>query len=368
MATSATSERAPHACVNSEADMLVGLFGGTFDPIHLGHRLAVDELCESVPFDRVHWVLSARPPHKNQVSASIEHRFSMLQIALSDEPRYIADDTEIVRQQKSYTIDTVEAFHGRFPNAHLCVLIGGDSLHSLPTWRRYQDLMQQVNWIVMRRPGYSLKVPSELESRLVESPAELLKHRCGKIWVFADSHYDVSSTQIRAALNNPNGRKQPIVCDHLSPEVIEYIRAQNLYRTESNRRSDKSSLATDNIMNSEQVKNQVVEALEDIKGNDIKVIDIADISDFADFMVVVSGTSDTHVKALARSASDKLRSQGVKPLSEDGTDVGEWVLVDFGDVVLHVMRPEVRDYYDLEKLWDEDVRKLVEQHREDRGD
>lgn len=117
-------------------------------------------------------------------------------------------------------------------------------------------------------------------------------------------------------------------------------------------------------MKPEQVKDQVVDALENIKGHDIKVIDIADISDFADYMVVASGTSDTHVKALAREASDTLRKQGVKPLNEDGADVGEWVLVDFGDVVLHVMRPEVREYYDLEKLWDEDVRALMKQHRE----
>lgn len=117
-------------------------------------------------------------------------------------------------------------------------------------------------------------------------------------------------------------------------------------------------------MNPEQVRDHVVEALEDIKGNDIRVIDINDISDFADFMVVVSGNSDTHVKALAREASDRLRSQGVKPINEDGADIGEWVLVDFGDVVLHVMRPEVREYYDLEKLWDEDVRNLVKVHRE----
>jgi len=85
-------------------------------------------------------------------------------------------------------------------------------------------------------------------------------------------------------------------------------------------------------------------------------------------MIVVSGTSDTHVKALARSASDDLRRKGVIPLNEDGADVGEWVLVDFGDVVLHVMRPEVREYYALEQLWDEDVRRLVEQHRENDED
>lgn len=118
-------------------------------------------------------------------------------------------------------------------------------------------------------------------------------------------------------------------------------------------------------MKPEKLKDEVVDALENVKGQDIKVIDIKGISDFADFMIVVSGTSDTHVKALAREASTSLRQQGVKPLNEDGADIGEWVLVDFGDVVLHVMRPEVRDYYDLEKLWDQDVRTLVKKHRED---
>ena len=117
-------------------------------------------------------------------------------------------------------------------------------------------------------------------------------------------------------------------------------------------------------MNSEQQKKHVVEALEDLKGQDIRVIDIADISDFADYMVIVSGTSDTHVKALARSASDNLRKLNVIPIGETGHALGEWVLVDFGDVVLHVMRPQVREYYDLETLWDQDVREILKQHRE----
>ena len=117
-------------------------------------------------------------------------------------------------------------------------------------------------------------------------------------------------------------------------------------------------------MKPEQIKDHVIEALENVKAQEIRCIDIKDISDFADYMIVASGTSDTHVKALARSASDDLRRLGVIPLHEDGADIGEWVLVDFGDVVLPVMRPEVRAYYDLEKLWDEDVRELVKKHRD----
>lgn len=121
-------------------------------------------------------------------------------------------------------------------------------------------------------------------------------------------------------------------------------------------------------MKPETIKDNVIAALEDVKAQDVKVIDISDISDFADYMIVASGTSDTHVKALAREASTQLRVKGVIPLNENGADVGEWVLVDFGDVVLHVMRPEVRAYYDIEKLWDEDVRALVQKHRDEQDD
>ncbi len=340
---------------------LIGIFGGTFDPVHLGHRNAVDALCKTLEFAQINWVLSARPPHKDQVNATVEQRFEMLKIALKDEPRYVADDIEIKRQAPSYTIDTVKAFQQRYTESRLCVIIGGDSLHSLHTWRQYDELMQTVNWVVMHRPGYSFKVPSELTSRLVESPAQLLEHASGKLWLYQASDYDVSSTQLRAKLTQKRGAQQTIVRNFLTEDVINYIQAQKIYMMGD-------SPVTKSIMNPEQIKDHVIDALEDVKGQDIKAINIADISDFADYMIVVSGSSDTHVKALARSASDKLRSQGVKPLNEDGADVGEWVLVDFGDVVLHVMRPEVRNYYDLEKLWDEDVRKLVEQARDERGD
>ena len=144
--------------VISDTDGLVGIFGGTFDPIHQGHVGALNLLCEKFTFKHVHWVLSARPPHKDQVSASIEQRFEMLQLALKGNDIYIADDVEISRQEKSYTVDTVEYFRQCYPNAKLLVIIGSDSLLNLPSWHRYSELVEQVNWIVMHRPGYSLQL------------------------------------------------------------------------------------------------------------------------------------------------------------------------------------------------------------------
>jgi nicotinate-nucleotide adenylyltransferase len=334
---------------NLNRPKLIGVFGGTFDPIHLGHLRAMQMLGEQISFDAVHWVLSARPPHKDQTSASVEHRFKMLQLAINDLPNYIADDLEIKRSKQSYTVDTIEAFRERYPDSQLCLIIGGDSLLSLPSWYRYKELVGMVNWIVMNRPGYPLDLPQALSQRVVSSLDQLQNGATGKIWLFESSEFDISSTRLRAELAERSNDNLSKV--FLPKAVFSYIREQQLYKIRP--------------MKPEQIKDQVVDALEDIKGVDIRVIDITDISDFADFMVVASGTSDTHVKALARSASTSLRKQGVIPLNEDGADVGEWVLVDFGDVVLHVMRPEVREYYDLEKLWDKDVRELMKKHREE---
>ncbi|MEW6446283.1 MAG: ribosome silencing factor [Pseudomonadota bacterium] len=106
-------------------------------------------------------------------------------------------------------------------------------------------------------------------------------------------------------------------------------------------------------MELEQLRDTVVHALEDLKGVDVRVLDVRGRCSFTDLMIFASGTSDRHVKSLAGNVVDKVKEAGVRPLGVEGDDQAQsnWVLVDIGEIVVHVMLPETRDFYQLEKLW-----------------
>lgn len=104
-------------------------------------------------------------------------------------------------------------------------------------------------------------------------------------------------------------------------------------------------------MEAEALKKLLVGALEDLKAVNTVTLDVTELTDVMDFLVIASGTSNRHVKSLADNVCMEAKKQGMRPLGVEGEDTGEWVLVDFGDVVVHVMLPATRDFYDLERLW-----------------
>lgn len=105
-------------------------------------------------------------------------------------------------------------------------------------------------------------------------------------------------------------------------------------------------------MHSKQLKELVVKAIEALKGNDVKVMDVRDMTSVTDSMIIVSGTSGRHVKSIADNVVGECKKNRVRPLGMEGDDRGEWVLVDLGDVIVHVMLPATRQFYDIERLWE----------------
>ena len=104
-------------------------------------------------------------------------------------------------------------------------------------------------------------------------------------------------------------------------------------------------------METERLRSIVLDALDDLKAGDVREIDVRKLSDVTDIMVVATGTSTRQVKALADHVVEKAKENGVKPLGVEGEETGEWVLVHLGDVVIHIMQPRIRDFYQLERLW-----------------
>jgi ribosome-associated protein len=102
-----------------------------------------------------------------------------------------------------------------------------------------------------------------------------------------------------------------------------------------------------------QRRQLIHDALADAKAQDITMLDVRKISDFADYLAIATGTSNRHVASIANKVEEKLREHGIRPVGTEGESVGDWVLIDYGDVVVHVMRAQTRDFYNLEKLWSE---------------
>ncbi|WP_078390922.1 nicotinate-nucleotide adenylyltransferase [Shouchella patagoniensis] len=132
----------------------VGLFGGTFDPPHIGHMLIAQEALSVVELDEIWFIPVSTPPHKKRVGlTSARDRYQMVEAALSDEPRFKTSDIELKRQGKSYTIDTVRQLKNEYPTHDFFFLIGGDMVEMLEKWYQIDELKKLVTFVAFNRPG-----------------------------------------------------------------------------------------------------------------------------------------------------------------------------------------------------------------------
>ena len=196
----------------------IGLFGGTFDPIHNGHLHIARSFADELDLESVILLPAGDPYHKAAPRTPAHHRLAMAEIAAQADSRLAVSDCDIVRQGATYTHDTVQIFHQHFPAAELWLLIGMDSLLQLHTWHRWQDLVRQCRIAAAPRPGSSLaQAPAPLQSWLAEALPQ------GRLHILQAEPLPISSSQIR----------QQLAAEHTSPDlppaVLDYIRQHQLY-------------------------------------------------------------------------------------------------------------------------------------------
>jgi len=217
----------------------IGLFGGTFNPVHLGHLRAAVEVKEGFELDEIFLIPAALPPHKmpGEVAAAAD-RLQMLDRALEDTSGLHISDVELKRSGPSYTIDTVQHFKHSFPvDSRIYLIMGLDAFLEINTWRAYEALLGQISFIVINRPmadienssGWKvmedyLKTKISSEYAFSESQSCYQRVKTPPIYVYEVTALDISSTMIRKRIKK--GRSIDYL---LPPKVAEFIKSEGLY-------------------------------------------------------------------------------------------------------------------------------------------
>jgi nicotinate-nucleotide adenylyltransferase len=179
----------------------VGIFGGTFDPIHLGHLRTGFELLQLLSLAELRWIPVGDPGHREAPLASAELRLAMLRAAVADQPGFVVVDREMRRAGASFTIDTLEELRAELPGRPLCLVLGMDAFLGFTRWRRWQDILALAHLVVAHRPGWERPMEGELGGLLAARgttlAADLHAATAGRIYVHAVTQLEISSTGLR---------------------------------------------------------------------------------------------------------------------------------------------------------------------------
>lgn len=188
--------------------MKIGILGGTFNPVHIGHLILAEEVRESLSLDKIIFMPTNLPPHKDVKDVILaKERYRMIELAIKGNKYFEVSDMEIERKGKSYTIDTINELRNKFPKETLYFITGSDLLKYLKEWKDLERIIKMVKFVVATRPGYPLeKIPSYISTIAIRA-------------------VDISAYEIREAV------KQDRSFRYLVPdEVFSYIKKKRLYK------------------------------------------------------------------------------------------------------------------------------------------
>ena len=208
----------------------IGIFGGTFDPVHNGHlRIALDAL-ESLDLTEVRLTPLAYAVHRDQPETPAAIRLEMLEVAVEGHAQLIVDSRELDRDGPSYTIDTLRSLHAEFPDRDLCLLLGGDAFNGFLTWREPEGILKLANLAILGRPGHEWASEPALKRLLqTHQVSQLIAGRTGQIVNCPVTQLDIAASDIRRRIS------AGLSVDFLVPDqVLTLIKTHGLYGSRGN--------------------------------------------------------------------------------------------------------------------------------------
>ena len=323
----------------------IGIFGGSFNPFHKGHLNNILYVADKMDLDKVLIIPAYQTPHKNFIEdPSPEQRLKITQLGCLEYENILqVDPMEVERKNVSYTITTLKQLNKK--DTDLFLIIGLDLFYHFDTWKEYKEILQMANIIVTSRPNYffpeSLKqFPEGLQSYVKDFGFQKTKLKSEKTIEFVqiDKDIDVSSTYLRRRIQYNKS-----TFHYLDLQVEEYIKEHQIYQKES--KNDE--------FDTKQLTIFCKDVLDEKKAINIKAFYVSPISSITDYTLIASGMSRKHTQSLSEILIQDVKDRFcISPINIEGAGEGNWVLVDYGSLIVHIFYNYIRDKYQLESLWD----------------
>lgn len=323
----------------------VGVYGGTFNPIHDGHIGCIHTVIEKMQLDELLVIPASQSPHRALVDGpSPQQRLTMVQLGVKGQDKVTVDDREIRRGGLSYTIDTLTELVK--PTKEVFLIIGLDQFEVFDEWKDFDRILDMVHLVVTSRPGCHwpsdvLDLPQGVGA-FVESfdPKEIQLSSGKKIFFLQLDDIDVTSTEIRKGL-----RMGGIAEQQIPVAVKDFIISEGLYEP-----------ITGKIGDFEAFTKFCANILIDKRGINVQAKDLSQLSQPSEYVLIASGTSTRHATALSEYLTREVKKRyGVYPQSAEGQSEGRWVVLDYGSLIVHLFYDFTRAEYRLEELWKEGI-------------
>ncbi|MFK8137457.1 MAG: nicotinate (nicotinamide) nucleotide adenylyltransferase [Bdellovibrionales bacterium] len=322
----------------------IGIFGGSFNPIHLGHIQSVVDVHEKLEMEKIYVVPAFLNPLKEPIEGpSPEQRLELTKVGMEDYGEFVeVDDQEIQRKGPSYSIETINKYKDQHPGEELHLILGMDTFSQFDSWKDYEQIVETVHLVVTSRPGNQLPfsiedIPKGLRKFVAAFDRNYIELTTGTHIEFIKiEDVDVSATEVRKKLRTGHRVEK-----YLSFPVERFIKDNSLYEPIGDKIPDYKEFAVEcgKLLNEKGAINT-------------KSFDLSELEYPSEYTIIASGTSSRHASSLADYINSHIRDEfGVFPLAVEGLKEGRWVVMDYGTIIIHVFYDFARQEYRLEDLW-----------------